>query len=88
VRAAGMVRGKLMFPIHWCLFTLALHGWTEPIERASVAAAAAAMLLVTPKPGQSVEPGFVEPRERWWPEVPWETAAQHPIVSTKMDGGR
>lgn len=84
VRAAGLVRGKLMFPIHWCLFTLAMHGWTEPIERVSAEAVARAMPLVTPRPGQSVEPASPPPPERWWPQVPWQTAAQHPIVSTKM----
>ena len=85
VRAAGILRGKVMFPIHWGLFMLALHAWTEPIERARVAAEGAGMPLLMPKPGQSVEPGAPPPFEKWWPDVPWQTAAQHPIVSTKVD---
>ena len=24
--------GKVMLPVHWGLFNLALHGWTEPVE--------------------------------------------------------
>ncbi|QRN99945.1 MBL fold metallo-hydrolase [Archangium violaceum] len=84
VLAHRMVRGRVLIPVHWGLFTLALHGWTEPIERVLVAAGAGDTVIV-PKPGQSIEPGAPPPFERWWPELPWETAAQHPIVSTKLD---
>jgi L-ascorbate metabolism protein UlaG (beta-lactamase superfamily) len=50
VVAHRMLRGKVMLPIHWGLFTLAYHGWTEPVERVSVAADAATVTLVLPKP--------------------------------------
>lgn len=84
VRAHQLVRGRVMLPIHWGLFTLAYHGWTEPIERVLVAARTAGVPLIAPKPGASVEPSTASPVERWWPEVPWRTAAQAPIVSTQM----
>ncbi|WP_424521163.1 MBL fold metallo-hydrolase, partial [Rubrivirga sp.] len=38
VAAHRMVRGELMVPVHWGLFDLALHGWTEPAERVRAAA--------------------------------------------------
>jgi len=41
--------------------------------------------VLVPRPGQSVEPGSPPAIERWWPELPWQTAAQHPIVSTQMN---
>ncbi len=85
VRATGMVQAKLFFPIHWGLFTLAMHGWTEPIERALAEATAKGVPIVTPKPGESVEPAAAAPPARWWPEVPWQRASEHPIVSTKVD---
>src|SRR5439155_1754586 len=81
VRAHLMLRGNKMMPIHWGAFTLAAHGWTEPVERALVAARSAGVDLVTPRPGQSVEPLDGHASERWWPNVPWQTAAEHPIVS-------
>jgi L-ascorbate metabolism protein UlaG (beta-lactamase superfamily) len=86
VIAHGMVGGRVLLPIHWGLFTLAYHGWTEPIERALVAARAAGTSLVVPRPGESIEPAVAAaaPVERWWPELPWKTAAQHPIVSTQV----
>jgi L-ascorbate metabolism protein UlaG (beta-lactamase superfamily) len=85
VRAHQMVGGRVMLPIHWGLFDLAYHGWTEPIERVLVAADAAGVAVLAPRPGQSVEPTAPPVRERWWPEVPWQRAEEHPVVSTKMD---
>jgi len=84
VRAHGMVRGRVMFPIHWSLFTLAYHGWTEPVERTLAEATRQHVTLVTPRPGESVEPDAPAPPERWWPDVPWKTGAEEPIVSTQM----
>jgi hypothetical protein len=83
-----MVRGEVLLPIHWGLFNLAYHGWTEPIERTLVAAAAAGVDVAAPRPGQSFEPEALGPgglTERWWPEVPWRTADEYPIVSTNVD---
>ena len=85
MRATAMVRARLFFPIHWGLFDLAYHGWTEPIERTLAAAAEHGVTTVAPKPGQSLEPEDLPALERWWPDVPWETAAEHPIHSTKID---
>jgi L-ascorbate metabolism protein UlaG (beta-lactamase superfamily) len=85
IRAMGMVRGEVFFPIHWGLFDLAFHGWTEPIERTMVAAEAANVRALAPKPGQSLEPTDPPPLERWWPDVPWQTAEAYPIVSTDVD---
>jgi L-ascorbate metabolism protein UlaG (beta-lactamase superfamily) len=85
VRAHQWVRGKIMLPVHWGLFALAFHGWTEPIERALVAANAAGISLITPRPGQSVEPERSPPSERWWPSLSWRRAADNPIVSSQVD---
>lgn len=85
VRAHQMLRGEIMLPIHWGLFDLAYHGWTEPIERTLVAAAAAGVVVAAPRPGQSFEPEALGPIERWWPTVLWRTAKEYPIVSTGVD---
>jgi L-ascorbate metabolism protein UlaG (beta-lactamase superfamily) len=82
VRAHQLVRGRVMLPVHWALLGLAMHGWTEPVERSLVAAHAGQVRLATPRPGQPFEPEIASPSVRWWPDVPWETAAQHPIVSS------
>lgn len=84
VVAHTMLRGKRLLPIHWGLLALAYHGWTEPIERVAVAAERARAALLTPKPGQSVEPDRIPETVRWWPEVPWRSAEQAPIVSSQL----
>jgi L-ascorbate metabolism protein UlaG (beta-lactamase superfamily) len=82
VQAQRMLRGKLLLPIHWGLWNLAAHGWTEPAERVLAEAARQQAAVTIPRPGQSIEPSAPPPLERWWPDVPWQTAAEHPIVST------
>jgi L-ascorbate metabolism protein UlaG (beta-lactamase superfamily) len=82
VRAHQLVRGDVMLPVHWGLFDLAIHGWTEPIERVLVAAEAAGVRVVVPRPGGRVELGQPEPLVRWWPSLPWQTAAEAPVQSS------
>lgn len=50
-----------MLPVHWGLISLAPQGWTEPIERARIAARCADVTLALPRPGQSFEPGGMVP---------------------------
>lgn len=81
VRAVQAARGGLLIPVHWGTFDLALHGWTEPAERVLVAAEAAGVPVSVPRPGQSVEPLDAPVLERWWPDLPWQTAEEAPVVS-------
>jgi L-ascorbate metabolism protein UlaG (beta-lactamase superfamily) len=85
VEAHRRVRGAVMLPVHWGLFALASHGWTEPIERALAAGSAAGAVVIAPRPGQSVEPTVDRPQEHWWPALPWHTAAEDPIVADHAD---
>ena len=85
VRAHQLVRGDVLLPVHWGLFDLAMHGWTEPIERVLVAASAAGIRVAAPRPGGRVEPAALSAVERWWPTLPWQTAAEAPVRSTGVD---
>ncbi|REK74771.1 MBL fold metallo-hydrolase [Paenibacillus paeoniae] len=61
------VQGKAMIPIHWGAFTLALHSWTDPIERATRAAELQNVVLATPKIGEIVTTGASEYSSvNWW----------------------
>jgi len=82
VRAHRLVKGEVMLPVHWGLFDLALHGWTEPIERVLVAAQEEGVRVAAPRPGDRVEPAILGVVDRWWPTIPWKTAAEAPIQST------
>jgi len=85
VEAHRRVRGAVMLPVHWGLFALASHGWTEPIERVLAAARDTGAVVISPRPGQSVEPTAERPQEHWWPALPWRTGAQNPIVAHHGD---
>jgi L-ascorbate metabolism protein UlaG (beta-lactamase superfamily) len=85
VEAHRRVRGAVMLPVHWGLFALASHGWTEPIERALAAGRDAGEVVISPRPGQSVEPTAERPQEHWWPTLPWRTEAANPIVAHHGD---
>ena len=87
VVASQMLKAEVFFPIHWGLFDLALHGWTEPIERVRTAALARGVRYVAPRPGESITaaqiPARPEDVTQWWPDVPWRTAEEDPIVATE-----
>lgn len=80
-----MVRAKVLIPVHWGLFKLAHHTWTEPVERVLAAAACSGTAVMTPRPGESVEPSpeAAARSERWWPRTAWRDAASAPIVATR-----
>lgn len=82
VLAHRLVRGDVMLPVHWGMFDLALHGWTEPMERVLVAADSQGVRVAAPRPGEMVEPAALAPPTRWWPAVPWETVAEAPAWSS------
>jgi L-ascorbate metabolism protein UlaG (beta-lactamase superfamily) len=85
VRAHELVRGDVLLPVHWGLFDLALHGWTEPVERVLVAAQAAGVRVAAPRPGDRVEPATLGAPVRWWPAVPWQGVREAPAWSTGVE---
>jgi L-ascorbate metabolism protein UlaG (beta-lactamase superfamily) len=66
VQAHIDLRGDAMLPIHWGGFQLALHTWTDPVERAAAAADEKGVRMITPMIGQAVTLGRYEDIGRWW----------------------
>ncbi|KKK36481.1 membrane protein [Mesobacillus campisalis] len=68
VQASIDVKGKRMMLIHWGAFTLARHGWTEPIERAAKEAKAKNVELIAPRIGETISLKGTDsfPGEAWW----------------------
>lgn len=69
VQASLDLNTKLAMPIHWGAFTLALHAWTDPIERFKKSALTKNLPYIAPKIGESVilqEPYLY--KETWWKE--------------------
>jgi L-ascorbate metabolism protein UlaG (beta-lactamase superfamily) len=67
VQAHLDVKGNVMIPIHWGAFTLGLHAWTDPVERAVRAAKERETAIATPRIGEAVTIGSTEyPTFAWW----------------------
>jgi L-ascorbate metabolism protein UlaG (beta-lactamase superfamily) len=66
VQAAKDLGTKLLVPIHWGAFVLALHAWAEPVERAGEAAMKLQIRFATPRLGQVLPVQATRPAEAWW----------------------
>ena len=66
VRAHKELGGKVFMPIHWSAFTLSLHSWTDPVERALIAAKKEGVEMITPIIGQRFHVVDERPQQVWW----------------------
>ncbi|CAH0262470.1 L-ascorbate-6-phosphate lactonase UlaG [Pedobacter sp. Bi27] len=66
VQAAIDLKAKVLMPVHWGKFSLAMHPWNEPVKRVVLAAAAKQFPLVTPKLGETIILNEYLPTENWW----------------------
>ncbi|MFC8055433.1 MBL fold metallo-hydrolase [Bacillus cereus] len=67
VQAHIDVKGELLLPIHWGAFTLALHDWSDPIERVTKEAKRLGVKITTPQIGESITLKSTDyPSSAWW----------------------
>lgn len=67
VQAHLDVNGRILLPVHWAAFCLALHDWTDPIERVIKSAKERQVCITTPKIGEEVIVGSGKyPKSTWW----------------------
>ncbi len=66
VQAAFDLGAKMLLPVHWGKFALALHPWDEPVERVTACALERGMPLTTPLIGEPVVIDASYPRSKWW----------------------
>ena len=66
LKAHKDLRGKIMLPIHWGTFQLAMHGWTEPAEQLMEMAQKEGISLSLPQPGQALVESNLTFNSRWW----------------------
>ncbi len=61
------VKAKLMMPMHWASFSLALHSWTDPIERVLAASKELNLNVTTPQIGETfILNNSEKPVTKWW----------------------
>jgi L-ascorbate metabolism protein UlaG (beta-lactamase superfamily) len=66
VQASIDLKAKVLLPVHWAKFSLAMHLWTDPIERVLNEANNLGVRLTTPLIGQTVVIGENYPNQKWW----------------------
>jgi L-ascorbate metabolism protein UlaG (beta-lactamase superfamily) len=61
------VKAKIIMPIHWAAFTLAMHSWTDPVERVTAKAKEINQPLFVPKIGEFIIlKDSLWTKEEWW----------------------
>ncbi len=67
---AGMeAKAKVLAPVHWAGFPLALHHWKDPIERFVSEAQKQNQKISTPQIGEIVEMTADPKQDNWWGEL-------------------
>lgn len=65
-KAQKDLKGKSFMPIHWGAFKLALHSWTDPIDRLIQNPEVHDLKMITPQIGESFIIGKDYPHSQWW----------------------
>ncbi|NBE84215.1 MBL fold metallo-hydrolase [Micromonospora rubida] len=63
------LRGGLLVPVHWATFNLALHDWSEPVDRIWAEAKARDVRLAVPRPGERVVVDDPPAVDGWWQSI-------------------
>jgi len=66
VKAQIDLKAKVLLPVHWAKFSLALHPWNESINRLKAEAKLKEQQLTTPLIGEPVQIGKHYPDSIWW----------------------
>lgn len=66
VKAAGDLKAKMLFPVHWGKFVLSTHPWNEPISRLKKAAKEQGQAFVSPLIGEAYTLGQDYEHTDWW----------------------
>lgn len=69
VQAHVDLKGKILQPMHWGTFDLALHAWYDPMIRVAKAANSMGIKLSTPIVGETITIDENLKTERWWENV-------------------
>jgi L-ascorbate metabolism protein UlaG (beta-lactamase superfamily) len=67
--AHRMLQGKVLLPVHWGTFDLALHAWNAPAEELYTGAGEHGARLIMPELGQALEPQRTPDVVPWWRNV-------------------
>ncbi|HEY3369526.1 MAG TPA: MBL fold metallo-hydrolase, partial [Prolixibacteraceae bacterium] len=66
VQAAIDLKARILMPVHWAKFALALHAWDEPIERVTSEAHRLNVPIIHPMIGEEVNLKETGSTTEWW----------------------
>jgi L-ascorbate metabolism protein UlaG (beta-lactamase superfamily) len=66
VQVALDLKARMVMPIHWGTFNLAMHPWKEPVERLQAEAGKKGVPLILPAPGETIQVNNDAYNSRWW----------------------
>lgn len=69
VQAHLDLKGRVLHPIHWGTFNLAMHPWYDPMQRLVKAAQSAEVKIATPVVGDTTQYATYIPSSSWWEPV-------------------
>lgn len=69
IQASIDLNAKLLLPVHWGKFTLGMHPWKEPIQRAIQHAEVLKVNVTTPMIGEPLVLDAKPPDNQWWKEL-------------------
>lgn len=69
VQAHIDLKGKILQPMHWGTFDLALHAWYDPMIRVAKAADSLGVQLSTPIVGSTIKVDEKLKTDRWWESI-------------------
>jgi L-ascorbate metabolism protein UlaG (beta-lactamase superfamily) len=81
VAAHVEVGGRVLIPLHWATFDLAMHDWGEPADRLWAEAKARGVTVVVPRPGERIDVAYPPPVDPWWQAI-----APLPDGAGRLDG--
>ncbi len=84
LEAHRMLRGRMLLPVHWGTFQLALHAWSQPAEHLWEHAGSDTTVAF-PRPGETVVAGQAAPAEAWWRQPAAVTEAMPEAVTGTGD---
>ncbi len=66
VQAALDLNARILMPVHWGKFTLALHAWNDPIRRIRATAEKLKQPFTSPMIGEPIQLNDYLPTKNWW----------------------
>lgn len=66
IQAAVDLKARTFVPVHWGMFDLSIHHWTDPVKRSSKLAKERGLPFLSPRLGEIVDRNVEQSFQEWW----------------------